>query len=220
MEKVNFSTEDDVKIVGDFYPGKNLKAVVLLHMMPATRESWKGFASKAKEYWNLLAIDLRGHGESVRKGNNALDYRAFSDLDHQGSLKDIKAAISYLKDERGVTAFALVGASIGSNLALWYQSLSSDIKKSVLLSPGFNYRGIETMPLVNKISQSQAVYYIGGSKDTRGSGYVAGEVVRSLYNSTNTPNKEVEIPDTHEHGTNMFSYDPDLITRVINWLKS
>jgi alpha-beta hydrolase superfamily lysophospholipase len=68
MEKVNFKTKDGVTIVGNYFkPRKeHAPAFLLLHMMPATKESWNDFASHLqKEGFEVLAIDLRGHGESI-----------------------------------------------------------------------------------------------------------------------------------------------------------
>src|SRR3989344_931611 len=96
-EKVSFLTEDGVTVVGDYYEGGGEKAVLLLHMMPATRASWIAFANKlVAEGWSALAIDLRGHGESVSVPGGALDYKTFSDAEHQASIADVESGIEYL----------------------------------------------------------------------------------------------------------------------------
>jgi pimeloyl-ACP methyl ester carboxylesterase len=218
MEKVSFKTEDDVTIVGNFYPCNSPDAIILLHMMPATKESWEEFTSVAQEYWNLLAIDLRGHGESIKVNGEMLEYQHFSDGVHQKSIRDIKAADKFL-DDKELKTFALVGASIGANLALWYQTENSEIQKSVLLSPGFNYRGIEAEPLIGKLSENQGIYLVGGREDTRKGGHSAGETAQKLYKISNQDKKEYEILNTSMHGTDMFSYDPNLVGRIVKWLR-
>ncbi|MDZ4296063.1 MAG: alpha/beta fold hydrolase, partial [Patescibacteria group bacterium] len=85
-ERVTFSTADGVAIVGDHYAGPTglSPAVVLLHMLPAERASWAGLARALQaEGFQALAIDLRGHGESVHQHLNGsppavLDYKKFS----------------------------------------------------------------------------------------------------------------------------------------------
>lgn len=148
MAKVNFQTADGVTIVGDFYPAADdasKEALLLLHMMPATKESWQKFAQKASQAgWNVLAIDLRGHGESTKQNGRLLDYRRFDDTEHQTSLEDIEAASHCRR-------------SIGANLAFWYQNENREIIKTVLLSAGFDYRGIETKPLTEKLSNPKEV---------------------------------------------------------------
>lgn len=235
MEKVSFTTEDGVKIVGDFYPADSQRAVLLLHMMPATKESWAGFAKKlVGAGWNALAIDLRGHGKSVlmlanmgTEGVNVsgkrdeqawerLDYEDFTDAEHQGSFRDIEAARDWLK-EQGFTMEAIVGASIGANLALWYQSVYTEILKTVLLSPGFNYRGIESRLLVQKLEDPQGLYLVGGSKDERSDGSTCGQVAQELYKLAPVQNKELEVLETDKHGTDLFQTDPALMDRIIDW---
>ena len=116
-----FQTKDQVLIVGDWMSTEKPKAAaLLLHMMPATRESWDEL-QEALEKKNIasLAIDLRGHGESMKQGLNEIDYKNFTDFEHQETMLDIEASFQFLA-KKGFTYsnIFLVGASIGANLAL------------------------------------------------------------------------------------------------------
>ncbi len=65
MQKTTFTTEDGIKISANYWPAKSENAVVLLHMLGRNKESWTSFAEKLKKAgFNVLAIDMRGHGES------------------------------------------------------------------------------------------------------------------------------------------------------------
>src|SRR3989344_7230766 len=151
MERIKFLTKDGVEIHG-LYAGvesKNAPAVLLLHMMPAVKESWEGFQEKLREAgFQSLAIDMRGHGESVWGNGERIDYKNFTDAEQQEKILDVEAAMRFLA-EQGVKSehVAIAGASIGANLALQYQAEHSEIKAVVLLSAGLIYRDDETEPL-------------------------------------------------------------------------
>src|SRR3989344_3655754 len=85
-EYIQLKTKDGVELYGTYVrAGKDdAPAVVLLHMMPATKESWEGFQQMlADSGFQSLAIDLRGHGESVFRDGELLDYQAFTPEEHR-----------------------------------------------------------------------------------------------------------------------------------------
>src|SRR3989344_5964043 len=101
-EKVSFLTEDGVTVVGDYYEGGGEKAVLLLHMMPSTRASWVSFANQlVADGFSALAIDLRGHGESIVGSLGALDYNNFSDAEHRARIHDVETAVKLLEKVNG-----------------------------------------------------------------------------------------------------------------------
>jgi alpha-beta hydrolase superfamily lysophospholipase len=73
VQKISFVTKDGVTIVANYYPNKSAKfAGILVHMRPKTKESFDNLAKFLQNQgYALLAIDLRGHGESTEsvKGN-------------------------------------------------------------------------------------------------------------------------------------------------------
>ncbi|MBI5797903.1 alpha/beta fold hydrolase [Candidatus Woesearchaeota archaeon] len=216
MKSISFLTDDQVNIVGNYWQGgKN--AVLLLHMMPATKESWEYFAEDLhKENFTVLAIDLRGHGESMEQEGGILNYKTFTDEEHQDSIKDVEAAVDYLK-EQGAENIAIIGASIGANLALEYQSEHPEIKKAVLLSAGTNYRGIEILPYAAKLREDQQVYFVAGSLDGRSAGSadaMAKEIAQKI------KKKEIKIYNSTAHGTDLFAEDDTLSKILIDWLKN
>lgn len=213
MQKISFETSDGVKIVGNYWHGSD-KAVLLLHMMPATKESWNKFAKTLNsENITVLAIDLRGHGESTRHDGTTLNFMEFDDSQHQDSIKDVEAAVNYLK-ERGASRISITGASIGANLALQYQSEHEEIEKTVLLSAGINYRGVLTEPAALRLNDSQKVFLAAGTMDG-----TAADAARKL-TSLIKGQKEVEIYNASAHGTNLFDVDSGLINTLVDWLKS
>lgn len=111
-------TIDNKKIAANLYKVENPKGwLILIHMMPAAKESWKKFAEEMRESgYESLAIDLRGHGESEGGPDG---YQKFSDEEHQNGIYDLEAAWEFLKSAGAKPEkTALIGASIGANLAL------------------------------------------------------------------------------------------------------
>lgn len=224
VERVTFKTADGVEIVGELYVPEEIRhdpyATLLLHMMPATKESWREYALRAREdNCVVLAIDLRGHGESTKKNGEVLNFQEFTDEQHQQSIQDIEAAAQFL-EERGFPLEVIGGASIGANLALSYAADHPEIKKIFLLSPGFNYRGIEAQPLVEKLKETQGIYAVGGSQDVRSSGDDAGTMAQTLHDKAPVIDKKFEIIRTETHGTDIFKQDPKLIDRILEWVET
>jgi len=214
MPKISFEAEDGVTIVADFYDSQKKKAALLLHMMPATKESWVDFArALTKAGISALAIDLRGHGESVESKSGKLDFKKFSDEQHKDSIKDVEAAIKWLREEKGIREIYVAGASIGANLALQCLTPPPEIKKAVLLSAGFNYRGVETKPLAERTALDQKVFLAAGTSDSN-----CAEVADKLSDLIQGMSS-VKIYETESHGTDLFQVDPSLIGKLIEWLK-
>ena len=163
MKKIHLTAKDGIKIIADVYEKNNaIGWLVLVHMMPATKESWQDFAPEAQEAgYGSIAIDLRGHGESDGGPDGFLK---FSDKEHQNSIFDLEAGVKYLIEEKKAIAEKIyfIGVSIGANLALQYIAENQEFRKAVLLSAGLDYRGIKTEPLVKNLKAGQKVYFNPG----------------------------------------------------------
>src|SRR6266487_4207117 len=204
-QKVTFLTDDKVLIVGTYYsPSSSNKntstdAIILLHMLGRDRNDWNPFASTLSNSTNgyaVLSIDLRGHGESVNQNG--------------------KAAKQFLVTQKGINPnnIAIVGASIGANVALNYAASDPSIKAVVLLSPGLNYKGVITSDSIRKYVNP--IYMATAGKDP-----VAGSDPQTLCNEINCGNKLNLYQDSSSHGTDMFldkSLNPPLDNLIVLWL--
>ena len=113
--------------------------VVFLHELGKDRSVWDGYAQGLQaDGYDVLAIDLRGHGGSP--GN----YNKFSESDFQKMPLDAGAASDYLS-KNGDSKIYIIGASIGANAGLEYASTigRGTVDKLILLSPGLDYRGLD-----------------------------------------------------------------------------
>lgn len=216
--KISFLTLDGVKIVGNWFPAKNgAPVVLLLHMMPATKESWNDFAAKLNAAgFSALAIDLRGHGESTEQSGQSLNYAKFTDAEHQASSHDVDAALDWLKSQ-DVKKIYLGGASIGANLVIDAMARRAEIKKGFALSAGIDYHGVKTVAPAGKLQVGQDLYLVAAKDDTR-SGGPAEQMAQEIYKAASSK-KEIKIYDAGGHGTDLFTTHPELMDELINWLK-
>jgi len=114
-----------------------LPGVILLHMLGSDRQVWddNGLANTLVENgYAVLSVDMRGHGET----GSSIDWPlAPEDLqrawDHFTSLETVDPQRT-----------AVIGASIGANLALVTGADQPAIRTVILLSPGLDYRGVAT----------------------------------------------------------------------------
>lgn len=212
---IDFKTIDGVTIRGDWsLPPDSKRAVLLLHMMPATRVSFLPLVSELNAAgFGTLAIDLRGHGQSTEQNGKKLDYKKFTDAQHQASKLDVDAAMNFLKGKGFIedqTSF--VGASIGANLAIDALYRYSSTCRAILLSPGLNYHEVKTEGPMKGITPSQKVWLVAAKEDP-----YSAESVEALH-TLNPSASKLTIFDGPEHGTNLFQTQKSLILAIVKFL--
>ncbi len=184
-------------------PGDPRPGVLLLHMLGSNRFSWEPLIDTlvARGYVTL-AIDLRGHGDTG------------GDADWELARADVAAALDYLKSHDGVdaTRLAVVGASIGANLALVLAAERPDVGAVVALSPGLDYRGVKTEPAAEGLS-GRAVWLVASTGDGYAADSVAtlgGEIADAV----------VTVMPGKAHGTAMLAADAGMEGRIAEFLDS
>lgn len=215
MEKIKITAADTAIIFGAYETVPDAAAaVLLLHMMPETKESWRAFQTElARRGLASLAIDLRGHGESARAADGrCFDWRAFSDAEHQESKLDVEAAISWL-ERKGfrVSRQAIVGASIGANLAIQAGAENQALKGLAALSPGLDYHGVKTEAAVRALAGEQKLFLVASPDDAESFG-----AIRRLAEISAAA---TEVAETKSgHGTRIFAADPNFPPLLLDWL--
>lgn len=195
---VSLKTDDGVALKASFYAKpSSKKGLILLHQFSSNKESYMPFIQKFQETHNVIAIDLRGHGDSA---GNLVD---FSNDDFIAMEFDAKAAYDYLaRKEIMPKDISLIGASIGANTAQNFASKNS-FDKLVLLSPGLTYKGIN----FNMVDNSALIIV---AKEDLYSASSVGEI------KNNFPNSEVLEIDGSAHGTNMLN--EELMNKIVEFL--
>ena len=221
MQKIFLTAKDEVKIAANLYPVESPRGwIVFSHMMPAVKESWNDLAAGLQNVGNeSIAIDLRGHGESVSAETRKLNYRNFSDEEHQKSILDLEAAVEFLIKERKAAPaqISFVGASIGANLSLQYISEHPEFKTAVLLSPGLNYWGIETEPLAKNLKAGQKVLFVSSLDDRNAENNA--EENQKLYDLTPAgAEKKIKIYTNGGHGTDILKTQPELADLIKSFI--
>lgn len=197
-ENITLKTSDDQVIKGIYYPNSmSKKGILLLHQLAKNKDSWKQWIPELGKTHNVLAIDLRGHGESSG------DYKDFSDDDFNAIKKDVAASVEML-ERKGISrkSISFIGSSIGANTVQNYVSMYPH-DKAVLLSPGINYRGI-------KLSMTDTSSLVIVSKEDS----YSYDSVREL--ESVSPTSKFIYLDNKGHGTNML--DQKLISEILTFI--
>lgn len=209
-EDITLTTSDDIKIAADVYESDGDKFAILLHMMPATKESWKPFAHKLREAgYTSIAIDERGHGESTQDGT--LQYEEMSDTQQQNKIRDVEAAYDHLrkKYEAKDKNIVVIGASIGANLTIRFLAKHPNIPVGIALSPGINYHGVTTTDSVRALHEGQRLILVASDDDRR-----SFEAIHALETKHPDQISTIEMSGVG-HGTTMTDKQPTLIDDLI-----
>lgn len=152
VQKVPIDSPDGIDLRGFWYPcaKKNAPAVLMLHALGAgedsSKQEWRNLATLLQKEYAVLALDFRGHGESVNvanpqmfwnynknvatpNGNGAtVSFKDFSPAAYSYFVNDIAAAKKFLdgKNDAGEcnsSSLILIGAETGATLgAIWMNS--------------------------------------------------------------------------------------------------
>jgi len=208
-QPVTITAADGAQLAATFYPssageGQRAPAILLLHMVGRNKESWGDFARFVQECsaYALLALDLRGHGASG--GSQEWDKMP----------QDVAAAWAALiqRPEIDPERTAIVGASIGANLALVQAASEPRIRGVVLLSPGLEYRGIKTADPMQAYGQ-RPVLIVAAEGDS-----YAADSSRKL-NDLAQGAHHLEMFTGNAHGTDLLSAQPELRWLILDWLE-
>jgi len=105
-ETVSITTEDGLKLYGNFFHTEGETVVLFVHMAgPNDQKNWIPFANEvAQRGFSALTFDLRCYGESDCRGGTEPGWVTLS--------RDMQAAINFLR-AKGFKRIVCVGASMG-----------------------------------------------------------------------------------------------------------
>ena len=128
--------------------------------------------------------------------------------------QDVDAALTWLQDSPDVSGkqIAIVGESLGANLALRAGARHPEIKSVILLSPGMALWEIHINEAIINYG-SRPLLLVATEED----GYPA-DTVRKLDEQA-LGNHKLQIYPGAEHGTKMINAHPDLTSLMLNWLQ-
>jgi len=206
---VKFNSLDGVSIRADYYPvkvspKKKTPVAILIHMYPADRTSWKPLVPALRESGvAVLAYDIRGTGGSTKPKERNL-VKGYKDQDpaHFGlAWMDVEGAKAWLTEQDNIdnSRCVLIGASIGSSIALDAAARTQGVAGIICLSPGTNYFGLDSLEHI-KTCSSIPVLLISPKGEF--------EAVTKLVEASGGKAKSKQYPGGNEnHGTNLLKAD-------------
>lgn len=221
-ETLTLSAADGVAIRGDYYTGSLSgraagSALVLLHMNHGTRYDWLPVREALyEEGIATLAIDLRGHGESVDdEGTLAARLQDVDTSLYAEMEQDAAAAVAWLEalgyaPER----IGLMGASVGCSVALRAAVADERLAGVACLTPGTGYLGIDSLADVARWD-NRSLLLASSSDEARGGALPLSEALRE--NDPWAAVTRVELPQSSIHGTRMFGEVPGIEAQLTRW---
>jgi acetyl esterase/lipase len=167
-------------------------------MYGGTKQDWQGLALRLQASGlGCLAIDLRGHGQTG------------GEEDWEQAREDVRLAYAWLVSRQEVRAdrSAVVGASIGANLALWLGAQEPGVAAIALLSPGFEYFRVRIEGLIEDYG-ARPIFLAASEDDT-----YSADTVRQLAQAATGP-VELALYPSAGHGTDMLVGAPDSADRL------
>jgi alpha-beta hydrolase superfamily lysophospholipase len=149
----------------------------------------------------VVAIDMRGHG------------RTGGEINWEKAEDDILRVWSYMTGHEDIdpSHSALIGASIGANMALVAAANQPEVNTVVLLSPGLNYFGVTTSDALEAYGQ-RPILIAASSEDTN-SADSSQELVKVALGES-----KLLMYDGAGHGTAMLQKEPGLAKIILGWL--
>lgn len=207
-ERVQVVAADGLELIGDFYaipteagPGP---AVLLLHMLGSERGAWEPLIPPLVEAgYHVLAVDIRGHGET---GGSS---------DWPVAETDVQTWLDWLRARPGVDGggVSVVGASIGSNLALLACAHDAGCVTVIALSPGLDYRGVQPLSALTEGLAERSALLVASHGDT----YSADSVKEFAVNAVGEVG--LRLYAGRAHGTQLFRDEGERLAQtIIAWL--
>ncbi len=216
-QAVSLSTQDGWTLAALYRPAEDgRKTVVLLHDIGKNKEEFSTFKSNlASEGFGYLALDLRGYGRSLDKGEARTFAKEGVDNEFNKMTRDVDAALNFLK-QRGVSAqdTVVLGAGLGANVAAKSMSFWPDVAGLALISPSTNNKDVLSIPAMRLYKGD--ILIAAGAADKKG--FLEASVIRNVAFLTAGEGKVTFLTAYDLSSHDML--DKYLRPAVIQWLKT
>ncbi|MGQ9582585.1 MAG: alpha/beta hydrolase [Thermoplasmatota archaeon] len=220
---VQFRTDDGFELKGVYYRTcSSAPLVILVHGLNEDRRAYDPIVPLLRSSgYNVLAFDSRGHGESLYQSGRRRPWAdpgsGFTEEDFRAMHLDIVAAKQYaMAMFESAPLVAVVGASIGANEALQFaaEGQTPEVRALVLLSPGSDYRGVESGPPARTLSErgDVAVLFAASQGDS-----ASMSCAIELHAAFLGP-RELDVQPGDAHGTGLLS-NAELRQKLLDFLK-
>lgn len=208
--EVRFPSTDGVSLAATWrpVPGKpDAPAVLLLHEFSRDRRQWEGVMPELVERgMAALALDLRAHGESTRKGGARVKLVPRLQTDPNGFPRDVEAACRWLRER--APRLGVMGLSVGGNLAViatasgWAEAgvaLSAETERLTRLAGSRPRKPRATLLIASEEAPGRAA------------------AARALHDAEETPRKLIIVPGA-AHNLTLFTEHPETKDAAYAWL--
>ena len=233
VESVVFNTVDGVFVSASY--GRSaangpLPTVILVHEVgiAAARQEWfssRVFEALLESGYNVLALDLRGHGRtSLPPDGREQDVLLVADLEDMHL--EVRAAITWLRTQTSTdnARIGVIGNGIGGNIA--YVSMGAfpdDLQAGIALSPGFWDQELGFLVVGDGIVPfaPHSMLYVVGETDlvalsaTESLSYAG--FASALASITVDPSLQV-FTGVSDHGLGLLQ-SPDTLQLMLAWLQ-
>jgi pimeloyl-ACP methyl ester carboxylesterase len=147
-------------------------------------------------------LDLRGHGQSGTEKT----------FDESMDL-DVEAALDWLRNSTGanLSRLILMGESLGASLALRAGAAHPEVPAVVLLSPGMQLWEISVNNAIDDYGSRPI--FLASSEEDEYPAMTVGQLAERAQGQY-----ELLLLPGAEHGTKMFSTNPNLADQIFSWL--
>ena len=216
MQQISYTTQDNITIFGSWITPQTSSekssprrpTVILLHDYGFNRREWGVFIPDLVEHgFNVLAFDLRGHGQSKEGGSPPVDY-----LMSMGVF-DVEAALKWATSQKSTDKkrISLVGVGVGADIVfLCAGQLHKKIRSSVVISP--TYSSVIEGDFVS--TEPRAVLFCASVGSSHG---MAMQAAETLSNFTEDP-KKVVLYNSAAHGFTLFYKHPEIKQEILSWI--
>lgn len=219
--KIEFEAKDGFLLVGDLYFAPQKKPprplVILLHSFGSKASDWGtlGEDLRLKNY-NVLVLDLRGHGRSVYTKNLRFKSRMnFAKDDWTKMPIDVVSSIDFIKKnypQINTDEIYFVGADLGANSAVLAASvMKTKPLKMVLISPYVSFKNLDIALIVPRLNTVPMM--VMASKADKYS-YSQSDIIYRLIHSP----KVIKLYEQGGSGNLLLKRNPSSYDEIIKYI--
>ncbi len=161
----------------------------------------------------ILAVDMRGHGKSTKKGSTTLSAESMAVEEFVKCPIDVASIIRTAVHDTAChidsTDIRVIGASIGANTAALLTQQLPGVTRIVLLSPGEAYRGLKPTDALKTFHGNTML--VASDKDEYSFASVTS--IAKL-----VPSAKLLTYAGDRHGTDITNQLPDAMSAVATWV--
>ena len=226
---VDITTRDGWKLKAKYNPPQEGKmSFLLLHGTGGRKEDWYRLARPLlKRGYGYLALDLRGHGDSrTAPDGKPATYRKFIvNKEFNGDkhyneylhmMADLDAGMAYLASQ-GVPEdkVVLIGADVGSSLALRYAALHPKVPMVAMLSPRLQYQEVTSVNAMRAYKDRPVLMMYSDADKNTASGI---PILQSFAKMSVGERRLTLVVAPTEHGTKMLR--GPVIGQLFDWIEN